>query len=216
MKSIERVVRDSAPSNPAQRSGVTRRSALAATVSALAPCLGLIGCTKTSAFHAVDVTGAAWGRDFRLRDPSGRERTLADFRGRAVLVFFGFTQCPDVCPTALTRAAEVMRQLGDDGRRLQVLFVTVDPERDTPELLRSYTHAFHPDFLGLWGDLDQTAAAAREFKVVYTKVPTGSSYTMDHTALSYAFDPAGRLRLAVRHAATAAEVTQDLEILLAA
>lgn len=200
-----------------QRPGITRRPLLAALASGLPVAgLGLVGCAPRPAFHSVDVTGADWGRDFRLRDPSGHVRTLADFRGRAVLIFFGFTQCPDVCPTALTRAAEVLRLLGDDGRRVQVLFVTVDPERDTPELLRAYTHAFHPSFLGLWGDLEQTDAAAREFKVVYRKVPTGSSYTMDHTAISYAFDPGGRLRLAVRHAATAPEVAQDLERLLTA
>jgi protein SCO1 len=197
--------------------GITRRAllaALAATPSMAA--LGLLGCAPRSAFHSVDVTGADWGRDFRLRDPAGQERKLADFRGRVVLLFFGFTQCPDVCPTALTRAAEVLRLLGDEGRRLQVIFVTVDPERDTPELLRAYTGAFHPSFLGLWGDLEQTAAAAREFKVVYQKVPTGSSYTMDHTAISYAFDPGGRLRLAVRHATTAPDLARDIELLLTA
>jgi protein SCO1 len=199
-----------------QGPGITRRPLLAALAAApSAAAFGLLGCAPRSAFHSVDITGADWGRDFRLRDPSGQERTLADFRGRAVLLFFGFTQCPDVCPTALTRAAEVLRLLGDEGGRVQVIFVTVDPERDTPELLRAYTHAFHPSFLGLWGTLEQTAAAAQEFKVIYQKVPTGSSYTMDHTAISYAFDPGGRLRLAVRHAETAPEVAQDLERLLA-
>ena len=151
----------------------------------------LPACRKAS-FQSIDLAGADWGRDFRLRDPEGRTRALADFRGKAVLIFFGFTQCPDVCPTALSRAAEVLRLLGDDGSRVQVIFVTVDPERDSPELLRAYTQAFHPSFLGLWGDLEQTAATAADFRVVYRKVPTGSSYTMDHTAISYVFDPQGR------------------------
>lgn len=179
--------------------------------------LALAGCERAqdAPFHALDITGADYAQDFRLQDPDGRTRTLAEFRGRAVLVFFGFTQCPDVCPTALARAAEVMQRLGDDARRLQVVFVTVDPERDTPELLRAYTAAFHPSFLGLHADLETTAATAKAFKVFYRKVPTGSSYTMDHTALSYAYDPAGRLRLAVRHESPAAEVAADIARLLA-
>jgi len=179
--------------------------------------LVLAGCERAqdTAFHALDITGADYAQDFRLQDPDGRTRTLADFRGRAVLVFFGFTQCPDVCPTALARAAEVMQLLGDDARRLQVIFVTVDPERDTPELLRAYTAAFHPSFLGLHADLETTAATAKAFKVFYRKVPTGSSYTMDHTALSYTYDPQGRLRLAVRHESPAAEVAADIARLLA-
>lgn len=185
----------------------------AGVLAALGASVPLAGCTRRG-FHATDVTGAEWGRDFRLRDPEGRVRTLADFRGRAVLIFFGFTQCPDVCPTALTRATEVMQALGDDARELQVIFVTVDPERDTPALLREYTSAFHPDFLGLWGDEQETAAAAAEFKVIYMKVPTNRSYTIDHTALSYVFDRAGRLRLAVRHGSPASELAEDVKQLL--
>ncbi len=123
-------------------------------------------CAKRS-FESLDVSGADWGKDFRLRDAEGRERSLADYRGKAVLVFFGFTQCPDVCPTALSRAAEVLRLLGDDGRKLQVIFVTIDPERDSPAVLKAYTQAFHPSFLGLWGDLQATEATSREFKVFY-------------------------------------------------
>jgi protein SCO1/2 len=143
---------------------------------------GLAGCGRQEpGFRAMDITGAEYGRDFQLQDPDGRTRTVGDFRGRVLLVLFGFTQCPDVCPTALARAREVLGLLGDDGSRVQVVFVTVDPERDTPELMRAYAQAFHPSFLGLRADLETTAATARHFKVHYAKVPTGSSYTMDHT-----------------------------------
>lgn len=185
--------------------------------AALAPlmALPLTACGRR-VFHGVDVTGADWGRGFRLRDPAGRERTLADFQGKVVLLFFGFTQCPDVCPTALARAADVLRLLEDDGRKLQVVFVTIDPERDTPALLQAYTQAFHPSFLGLHGTLEQTAAAASEFKAVYMKVPSAGSYTMDHTTLSYVFDRTGRLRLVVKHSASAREVADDIAALLQA
>jgi protein SCO1/2 len=190
-----------------------RRFVLAAT--ALAACLA--GCQPTrQEFKSMDVSGAPYGRDFALRDPDGRLRRLADFEGRAVLLVFGFTQCPDVCPTALIRATAVREMLGPLAQQLQVLFVTVDPERDTPELLRNYTAAFHPDFLGLHADAEGTAELARAFKIHYAKVPTGSSYTMDHSTLSYVFDARGRLRLAVRHDQSAEELAQDIRTLLAA
>jgi protein SCO1 len=161
-----------------------------------------------------DITGAAYGTGFSLRDPAGRVRTLADFKGRAVLVFFGFTQCPSVCPTALVRAVEVRRLLGARANRLQVLFVTLDPERDEPALLKAYTEAFDPSFLGLSTDVARTAAVAESFKVFYRKVPTGGSYTMDHTATSYLYDPQGRLRVAIPHEATAESVAHDVSLLL--
>lgn len=176
--------------------------------------LALTGCGQKEAYHGIDITGAEYARDFSLTDPDGRTRTLADFKGQAVLVFFGFTQCPDVCPTALVRAAEIRNLLGADGARLQVLFVTIDPERDTPVVLKAYTEAFDPSFLGLYGNAEQTVAVAREFKVTYKKVPTGSSYTMDHSTLSYLFDPAGKLRLALRHASSAQECAQDIRRIL--
>ena len=131
-----------------------------------------------------------------------------------MLIFFGFTQCPDICPTALSRAADVMQRLGPESDRLQVIFVTIDPERDTPALLREYTRAFHPSFVGLHGDAAVTAATAQQFKVFYNKVPTGSSYTMDHSAISYVFDPQGRLRLAVKHEQPAASLAADIGRLL--
>lgn len=185
-------------------------------LSGLAMCtLAVTGCGQKDAFHGIDVSGAEYARNFSLKDPDGRTRTLADFKGQAVMVFFGFTQCPDVCPTALVRAAEIRKLLGADGPRLQVVFVTIDPERDTPVVLQAYTEAFDPSFLGLYGDAEQTAAVAREFKVIYRKVATGASYTMDHSTISYVFDPAGRLRLGLRHAQSAQECAQDLGRILA-
>lgn len=176
----------------------------------------LAGCQQNQSFSpsAIDITGAEYGKNFKLSDPDGKPVELRDFHGKAVLVFFGFTQCPDVCPTALSRAAEVRKSLGKDGDRLQVIFVTVDPERDTPQVLKSYTAAFDPGFLGLSTDLENTRKTADAFRVYYAKVPTGSSYTMDHTAISYLYDPAGKLRLAVRPEASVADVTQDVRTLL--
>jgi protein SCO1/2 len=176
----------------------------------------LAACQKPQPqFHGVNLSGAPYGQDFTLRNPQGRELRLADFRGRAVLLFFGFTQCPDICPTALSRAVAVRQLLGAQAQRLQVLFMTIDPERDSPELLQAYTQAFDPSFMGLYSDAAGTARTARDFKVFYSKVPTGSSYTMDHSTLSYLFDPQGRLRVAIPHAATAAQVADDVRALLA-
>ena len=164
-------------------------------------------------FRGIDITGAPYGRDFRLTDVDGQERTLADYRGKLVLLYFGFVQCPDVCPTALTRAVETKRLLGPDGDRLQVIFITVDPERDTPEILREYMAAFDPSFVALRGDAQRLKETAAEFKVFYRQVPTGSSYTMDHTALSYVFDTQGRLRLALKHEQTAEDYAHDIALL---
>lgn len=180
----------------------------------------IAGCNRAGdaaapGFRGIDLTGAPYGRNFRLTDADGRERTLADYQGKAVLMYFGFVQCPDVCPTALIRAAKVKQLLGADGDKLQVIFITIDPERDTPEVIKAYTAAFDPSFIGLYGDAKRTRETADEFKVYYKQVPTGSSYTMDHSALSYAFDPQGRLRLALRHEQTAEDYAHDLRQLLA-
>jgi protein SCO1/2 len=150
-------------------------------------------------FQASDITGSSFGRDFELTDQNGQRRTLADFRGKAVVVFFGYTQCPDVCPTTLAALADAMKKLGADAERVQVLFITVDPERDTADLLGKYVPAFDPRFLGLRGDADATARTAKEFKVIYQKQPgtTPGSYSMDHSAGTYIYDPQGRLRLYV-------------------
>ena len=165
-------------------------------------------------FKSIDITGAPYARDFRLPDPDGTMRSLGDFKGKVVPVFFGFAQCPDVCPTALGRAAEVRKLLGADGSKVQVVWITVDPERDTPEVLREYMKAFDPSFIALRGNTEQLAATAKEFKVFFQRVPTKNSYTMDHTAVTYAFDPKGRARLALRHDQSAADVAADLKMLL--
>jgi len=167
-------------------------------------------------FHNADITGADYARDFSLTDHTGKLRTLADFRGKVVLVFFGFTRCPDVCPTILAEFKLVLEQLGEDAGRVQVLFVTVDPERDTQQILAQYVPAFDRSFLGLYGDAAATAKTAKDFKVFYQKVPgeKPDSYTMDHTAGSYAFDPQGRLRLFVRHGGSMEPLLADIRTLL--
>jgi protein SCO1 len=199
--------------HPHQETGATRRRVCSQLAAAwlLAGCDGWGG---SRAFSAMDITGASYGQSFSLLAPDGRRVSLADLRGKVVLLFFGFIQCPDICPTALSRAADVMKQLGPLSGRMQVIFVTVDPERDTPEVLREYTRAFHPSFLGLHASLAETEATARDFRIFYRKVPTGSSYTMDHTAISYVFDPAGRLRLAVRHEQDATTLASDIRRLM--
>jgi protein SCO1 len=178
--------------------------------------MGLGACADKPSFRNTDITGAEFAREFALTDHNGKARTLADFKGKAVVVFFGFTQCPDVCPTTLAEMTEAVKQLGADGNKLQVLFITIDPERDTPELLKKYVPAFHPSFLGLSGNAEAIAKVAKEFKVFYQKSPgkTPGSYTMDHTANSYVFDPQGRVRLVVKHGLGAEPLVQDLKQLL--
>src|SRR5258708_4239915 len=152
-------------------------------------CLLLAYCTKPE-FNNIDISGADYARDFALTDASGARRTLSDYRGKVVVLFFGYTQCPDVCPTTLSELAQVRRMLGADAGRIQVLFVTLDPQRDTPQLLARYVPTFDPSFIGLYGTEPQIKATAREFKIFYQKVsgPTPDSYTLDHTAGSYVFD----------------------------
>lgn len=178
--------------------------------------LALIGCSQPAHFNATDITGADWGHDFHLIDHHGKMRRLADFKGNAVAIFFGYTQCPDVCPTTLSGMGEVTRLLGADSGRLQVLFVTLDPERDTPAVLSRYVPAFHPDFLGLYGDLATTAATAKDFKVFFEKQPGSSpgSYTIDHSSPTYIFDPQGRLRLYVAYGTPPLKIAEDLKQLL--
>ena len=178
----------------------------------------LAGCGGSDVrFASTDITGADYGKGFALTDHGGKPRRLEDFRGKVVTLFFGYTQCPDVCPTNLTAMAQVMKLLGDDARRVQVIFVTVDPERDTQDLLAQYVPAFHADFLGLRGDAETTRKTAQEFKVFYQKVPgkTATSYTVDHTAGTYIFDPKGRLRLYVRHGEAPEVIAGDIKLLLA-
>jgi protein SCO1/2 len=186
---------------------------VAAALLALA--IGACGADQRR-FQSSDVTGAAFGRDFKLTDHTGKTRTLADFRGKVVVMFFGYTQCPDVCPTTLSELATALQTLGADASKVQVLFVTIDPERDTPELLSQYVPAFNPTFLGLFGDAEATAATAREFKVLYQKQPgsTPGGYSMDHTAGTFVFDPQGRLRLFVSHGQGPAVFAHDIHELL--
>jgi protein SCO1/2 len=184
---------------------------LAAAVIVLAAC-----SPDKPQFRSSDVTGTAFGRDFALTDHTGKPRTLADFRGKVVVLFFGYTQCPDVCPTTLATLAEAMRQLGPDAAKVQVLFATVDPERDTRELLAAYVTAFNPSFLGLSGDADATAHTAKEFKILYEKRPgkTPESYTVDHSAGTFIFDSQGRLRLYVGYGQGAEVFAHDIRELL--
>ena len=156
---------------------------------------------KTPAFSSIDVTGADYAKDFELTDHNGQVRHLADFKGKVVVLFFGFTQCPDVCPTSMAELAEVKKLLGKDGERLQGLFVTVDPARDTPEVLKGYMGNFDPTFLALYATPDKLVQLAKDYKVYYKKVDgnTPTSYTMDHSAGSYVYDTKGQLRLFTRY-----------------
>ncbi|WP_291924518.1 SCO family protein [Limnohabitans sp.] len=178
---------------------------------------GLMGCGQDKpAFRAVDITGADYAQGWELSDQDGQVRTLKDFAGKAVVVFFGFTQCPDVCPTALQEMAQAKQLLGADGARLQGIFITVDPERDTPELLKAYMANFGPDFVALRPTLEQLPQVTKDFKIYYKKVEgkTPTSYTMDHSAGSFTFDPQGRIRLYNRHASGAEALAADVKILL--
>lgn len=180
--------------------------------------VALAGCSGSGpSFKNTDITGADYGKDFTLTDHTGKTRTLADFRGKILVVFFGYTYCPDVCPTTLADLKIAKEQLGRDGARVQVVFVTVDPDRDTRKLLANYVSAFDPSFIGLYGDVAGTARVAKEFKVFYQKVPgkTPGSYTVDHTAGSYVFDSQGRLRLFVRPG-NVPNLVADLKTLLSA
>jgi protein SCO1/2 len=168
-------------------------------------------------FSAIDVTGADYAKDFQLTDHNGQPRSLQDFRGKIVVLFFGYTQCPDVCPTSMTELAEVKKLLGADGEKLQGLFVTVDPARDTPDMLKAYMANFDPTFLALYAaSPEKLAALAKDFKVYYKKVEgkTPTSYTMDHSAGSYIYDTQGRLRLYTRYGSGAPAMASDIKLLL--
>lgn len=168
-------------------------------------------------FRATDITGASFAREFHLTAHDGKPRTLADFRGKVVVLFFGFTHCPDICPTTLAQFAQAAKQLGPDAERVQFLFVTVDPERDTAEVLSRYVPAFDSRFLGLTGDAQAIARTAKEFKVIFQKQPgkTADSYTVDHSAGTYVFDQTGRVRLFVRHDLPVDDQVHDIRLLLA-
>ena len=188
-------------------------------LSALFLCIALLlpGCSESPRFIATDISMVDWGKDFSLTDHNGQARRLADFHGKAVVLFFGYTQCPDICPTTLTTLRDAMKLMGADAGRVQVVFVTLDPARDTPQLLAQYVPGFHPGFIGLRADDAATAALAKEFKVFYAKQPgkTPGSYSIDHSTGSYVFDPQGHLRLLIRHGETPANIAADLKLLLA-
>ncbi len=193
--------------------GLRRRFLAFAAAAALAA--GCSDAPETPRFRLTDVTGASFGKELALTDHNGQRRTLADFRGKTVAVFFGFTHCPDVCPTTLVEMAAVMKELGPGAERLQVLFVTVDPERDTAEVLQRYVPAFHPSFLGLTGTAEEIAHAAKEFKIFFQKqkLPAGG-YTMDHSAGTYILDGEGRLRLFAQYGVGAPTLLHDIRQLL--
>ena len=190
----------------------------------LAVATALFGCDQLGSpsaqqqFQGVDISGAEYARTLSLPDQYGKPRTLDDFKGKVTVVFFGYTQCPDVCPTTMAELAQVKKALGKDGERVQGVFITVDPERDTPETLKAYMASFDPSFVALRGTPEETKATAKEFKVFYAKVPgkAEGSYTMDHTAGSYVLDPKGKVRLFVRYGSPAEALTADLKALLAA
>lgn len=186
-------------------------------LSMLVTLLMLIACESKPVFNALDITGIqGYGSDFRLTDHTGKTRSMADFRGRVVLIFFGFTHCPDVCPTTLSDMRQVMQRLDNDAEKLQVLFVTVDPKRDTQELLAKYVPSFHPTFLGLYGDEVATNRVAKDFKIVnqIQEGKTPESYTVAHTAASLVFDPQGQLRLFINYGMEVDKVTADIKLLL--
>jgi protein SCO1 len=195
------------------------------TVLLAALCIALAGCDKIApgaaatkaSFRGADITGAEYARTLALPDVSGRPRTLADFKGKVTVVFFGYTQCPDVCPTTMAELAQVKKSLGADGDKLQGIFVTIDPERDTPEILKSYMASFDPSFVALRGTLEQTKAAAQEFKVFFAKVPgkVEGSYTMDHTAGAFILDGQGKVRLFERYGGGVEALSADVKALMA-
>ena len=180
--------------------------------------IGILGaCTESKPqFRGVDITGADYARDFRLTDHNGQLRSIQDFKGKAVIVFFGYTQCPDVCPTSMTELAEVKKLLGPDGDKLQGIFVTVAPGRDTAEMLKAYMTNFDPSFLALIPTADQLPVVAKDFKVYYKRVEgkTPTSYTMDHSAGSFLYDPQGRLRVYNRYGSGAPALAADVKQLL--
>jgi len=179
--------------------------------------LVLAACENRPVFNSLDITGIqGYGNDFRLIDHTGKPRTMADFRGKVVVMFFGYTHCPDVCPTTLSDMRQVMQKLGGDSDKLQVLFVTVDPERDTQALLAKYVPSFNPTFLGLYGDQAATDKVAQDFKIIHQvqKGKTAESYTVDHSAASLVFDQQGRLRLFINYGMEVDKITADIKLLL--
>ena len=205
---------------------VRRHTALAVVLAAAALCAGLTACDKMTsagsapkiAFRGADITGATYARTLSLPDIDGKPRTLGDFKGKVTAVFFGYTQCPDACPTTMAELAQVRKALGADADKLQGVFVSLDPERDTPEILKSYLASFDPSFIALRGTPEQTKAAADEFKIFYAKVPgkVEGSYTLDHTAGTFVIDAQGNVRLFERYGAGVEAMSADIKALISA
>lgn len=189
---------------------------MAAAAMALTACSDKPADATASGFSSIDITGADYATGFSLTDHDGKPRTLADFQGKVVVIFFGYTQCPDVCPTSMSELAEAKRLLGPDGERLQGLFVSVDPERDTPEVMKAYMASFDPGFLALYAAPDALPALTKSFRIYYKKVEgkTPTSYTMDHSAGSYVYDTQGRVRLYTRYGSGAQALAGDVKKLL--
>lgn len=198
-------------------STVSRRRTLLISVTAVLAAAALSACSPDKPqFKSIDITGADYAKGFSLSDHDGVQRSLQDFKGKVVVVFFGFTQCPDICPTALTEMAEVKRKLGSQGDRLQGIFITVDPERDTEEVLKAYMANFDPSFIALRPTMAQLPEVAKSFKIYYKKSEgqTATSYTMDHSAGSYVFDPVGNVRLYARSGSGSESLASDVALLL--
>lgn len=198
---------------------ILRKTGLYSLLFFVALFAGLAGCSDkevANKFNAIDITGAEFGKDFQLTDHTGKVRTLADFKGSAVVMFFGYTNCPDVCPTTMSDMSQALKLLGSDAHKVKVLFVTIDPARDTQALLAKYVPAFNPDFLGLYGDEAATARVAKEFRIFYQKNKSNSSgnYSVDHTAGTYVFDQSGKLRLFMKYGQGAESIAHDLRELL--
>ncbi|HJV60238.1 MAG TPA: SCO family protein [Albitalea sp.] len=201
---------------------MTTRRLFSLSLAAVLTAAALAGCDKLglssgggAGFKGVDITGADYS--YTLPDQNGQARTPSDFKGKVTAVFFGYTQCPDVCPTTLAELAQVKKSLGKDADRVQAVFVTVDPERDTPQVLKAYVGSFDPSFVALRGSLEQTTKVAKDFKVFFAKAPgkTPDSYTVDHTAGTYLFDPQGKARVFERYGAGAEVLSADIKTLLA-
>lgn len=195
---------------------IPRRLILASTLMLPLAACDRIGPGARPGFKGVDITGVDYANELNLTDADGRRRTLADFKGKVSVIFFGYTQCPDVCPTTLAEVAAARKLLGPDGARVLAIFVTVDPERDLPEVLKAYVSSFGADFVGLRGTPEETKAVARQFKIFYSKVPgkTETSYTIDHTAGAYVLDAKGRARLFTRYGLGPEALAADLKVLL--
>ncbi|WP_240939304.1 SCO family protein [Diaphorobacter sp. HDW4A] len=193
---------------------LARWGSAAASLALLAACSP--STPSAPKFQGIDVTGAEYAKDFPLADQNGKPRNIKDFAGKVVVVFFGYTQCPDVCPTTMSELAEVKRSLGADGDKLQGVFITVDPERDTPEVLKAYMANFDPTFVGLIPSLEQLPALTKDFKIYYKKVDgkTATSYTMDHSAGSFIYDPKGNLRVYSRYGSGAQALFSDVKALI--